>query len=98
MFKQCAIPRWVPIVRTHSPEASKCGSKLVDAIKCDCVTAIFDGDDDVKAYLFNNPIFTGILTSIPFVDLGPLAHGACVHAINGVAKAKTQKEHEFLRL
>jgi len=50
------------------------------------------GDESVKAYLFDDVIFTGKLTSIPFTTLAPMAHGACVEGVDKVPKAKPQNE------
>jgi len=92
LFRWCGIPRWTHLVRTHHPEATKAASAEVDKSARRCVTKLFGGDSDVEAYLFNNKIFTGCLTSVPFVELAPMAYGACVDGVNNLPRAKSQKE------
>jgi len=92
LFRWCGIPRWIHITRTHHPDASKAGSATVDELARTCITTMLGGDDSVKAYLFNNPLFTGSLTSIPFVELGPMAYGACVDGVDKIRNAKSQAD------
>jgi len=92
LFRWCGIPRWVHITRTHHPDACKKGSEATDELTRNCVTRLAGGDESVKAYLFDDVIFTGTLTSIPFTTLAPMAHGACVDGVDKIPKAKPQKE------
>ena len=92
LLPMCGITRWTHITRTHSPGACLKGSELVDNYVQECATKLQGGDDDVKRYLFNNPIFTGLLTSVPFVELAPMAHAACVDGVNKVPLAKSQAD------
>ena len=92
LFRWCGIPRWIHITRTHHPSASRKGCESTDELARECVRRLLGGDDEGKAYLFNNPIFTGTLTSLPFTLLAPLAHSACVDGVDKVPKAKSQRE------
>jgi len=92
LLPKCGIPRWNHITRSHSPEATLAGSSQVDSHVQECATRLQGGDNDMKRYLFDNPIFTGTLTSLPFVELAPMAYAACVDGIDKVPLAKSQAD------
>lgn len=91
LFRHCGVPRWTHITRCHTPHVSRAANERVDSMARSCMVHLIGGGCGMKENPLDNPFFAGdLLGLIPFVDLAPLAYGACHDGVFGPPNAPSQ--------